>query len=81
MAAELAFGESFTTATTTLRYLDTGVIDADLPVPTVTGTSIVQVVSGPVIGFVKGETYELVLIANVSATSKPARRLYIRVVA
>lgn len=81
MAAALADGETFTTATTTLRNLGTGEIDADLPAPTVDDTTIVQVIDGEEIGFVKGETYELVLIANVSATSKPARRLYLKIVA
>jgi len=81
MALALAPGETFTTATTTLRNLGTGTLDADLPLPSVSGTSIVQTVSGPTIGFVKGETYELVAIALVSATSQPARRLYIQIVA
>jgi hypothetical protein len=81
MAAALAEGETFTTATTTLRNLDTGAIDADLPAPTVAGTTIVQVIDGAAIGFAKGETYELVLIAEVSETSRPARRLYLRIVA
>lgn len=81
MAEALADGETFTTATTTLRNLETGDLDADLPTAIVNGTSIVQVVNGPAIGFTKGDTYELVLIANVSATSKPTRRLYIRVMA
>lgn len=77
MADALAEGETFTTATTTLRNLASGELDADLPEPTVDDTTIVQVIDGPLIGFVKGETYELVLIAEVSETSRPARRLYI----
>lgn len=81
MAAALADGETFTTATTALRNLDTGELDADLPAATVDDTTIVQVIDGADIGFVKGETYELVLIAEVSATSRPARRLYLRIVA
>lgn len=81
MASALADGETFTTATTTLRNLDTGELDDDLPEPTVDDTSIIQVIDGPAIGFIKGETYELVLIAEVSATSQPARRLYLRIVA
>jgi hypothetical protein len=77
MAAALAVGETFTTATTTLRNLLTGELDEDLPEPSVAGTTITQVIDGTAIGFTKGDIYELVLIANVSATSKPARRLYI----
>jgi hypothetical protein len=41
----------------------------------------VQLISGPALGFARGDTYELVVVAVVSATSKPARRLYLKVVA
>jgi hypothetical protein len=81
MAAALVEDEEFTTATSTLRNLDTGELDLDLAAPTVDGTAIEQVLDGPTIGFVRGQTYELVLIAEVSATSRPARRLYLQVVA
>lgn len=81
MAAALVDDESFTSAVTTLRNLGTGELDEDLPEPGVDETRIIQVIDGETIGFVKGETYELVLIAEVSATRRPARRLYIRVVA
>lgn len=81
MAPLLAAGESFTEASTTLRNLATDAIDADLPAPTVSVSSILQVVDGGVIGFVKGEVYEMVLYAHVSATRRPAKRVYIRVLA
>lgn len=81
MALALLDGESFSTATATLRNLGTGELDEDLPEPTVDGTAILQAIDGDVIGFAKGETYELVVYAVVSATRRSGRRCYIEVVA
>lgn len=81
MVNSLEAGETFTTATSTLRNVATGALVADVPAPTVSTTKILQLVDGPDLGFVKGDTYELVLIAHVSATSQPVRRAYLRVLA
>lgn len=79
IANALAVGESFTTATSALYNLSGGVLVTS-PSPAVVGTSIVQVLDGPTLGFSRGEIYDLWLVAGVSSTSKPARHLRIKVI-
>lgn len=80
MAQALESGETFTTATSTLRNVDTDEL-VTIPAPTVNSTSIVQLLDGPTLGFTRGTTYDLLVVAVVSATSKPARHLRIKIVA
>lgn len=79
-AIGLEAGETFTTATTILINAVTGET-VTIPAATVNGTSILQLIDAAALGFARGDVYDLVLVPNVSATSKPARHLRIKVVA